>query len=399
MSEQNTALWERRLGDGLNALIDRESEAPAPTLNVAGLIAAGREARRRRRRHTAFALSAVLVVVAVLSFGAVLAATHQDSVAPPADRTPSSGTGSDPASPTIAFGWLPPDLRGEYQVEQEAVGTKLTQNLNATQALSADSAAGASGVQIWNLVNTYLYAFVGSGPGFQPGTPAGTVRGHQAWWSTTPGSDQAAAAGRLILTWQYKPNAWAVIDYTSSSTDAPTGAMVLKVANNLVIGPPHAYALPFRIPKVPVSLHPDGVLLSLDQKQNAQDGNAALRFCVTSPCTDGGLIVSQMAITGLRQSLLYWSNAPQIDPFTGKFRPGSDKPTSQYVAVDHQPADVWTTANSATLLFTLDGSSEMVSATGAEYQAIGGKPGLIAFARSLTWLGNDPSRWTTNVVG
>ena len=400
MSEQNTALWERRLGDVLNALIDDDADVPAPTVTVADLIAAGREIRRRRRRrHTVFALSAVLVVIAALSFGAVLAVAHQDSVVPPAYGIPSGVMSSDPASPTIAFGWLPTDLRGEYQVEQEAVGTSLTPNLNASSALSADTAAGASGVQIWNLMNTYLYAFVGSGPGFQHGTPAGTVSGHQAWWSVAPGSAQAATAGRLILTWQYKPNAWAVIDYTSPSTDAPTGAMVLKVANGLVIGPAHAYALPFRIPKVPASLHPDGVLLSLDQKQNAQNGNAALRFCVISPCAEDGLIVSQLAMTGVRQSLLYWSNAPQIDPFTGKFRPDTDKPTSQNATVDNMPAELWTTTNSATLLFTVGTSSEMVSATGAEYKAIGGKSGLIAFARSLTWLGTDPSRWTTNVLG
>jgi hypothetical protein len=56
-------------------------------------------------------------------------------------------------------------------------------------------------------------------------------------------------------------------------------------------------------------------------------------------------------------------------------------------------------ADNATLAFSEDGSGVMVSAAGAEYQAIGGESGLIAVARSLTWLGSNPAHWTTNAVG
>lgn len=384
MNEQNTALWERRLGDGLNALIDDDADAPAPTVTVADLIAAGREARRRRRRHSAFALTAVLVVSAALSFGAVLAAGHDESMAPPAKGGPPSsvGTASDPAAPIVSFGWLPAALRGEYDIDQDP---------------------GSSDVTVWNVRGgASLEAYVnGYGSGFEPGPSAGTVRGHQAWWNAAPGSGQAAAAMRLVLMWHYAPDAWASIDYYNGATDAAAAATLLKVADNLVIGPPHAQALPFRLPRMPAHMHTDAVRVYLDQWQNAHLGDAAVRLCVTSPCTGGGLIVSQQSSTYLNAvlSMNPLSHDTQIDPFTGDFRPGTDKSTSRSVTVDGRQAKLWTTADSATLVFSDDGSGVMVSATGAEYQAIGGESGLIAFARSLTWLGSSPAHWTTNAVG
>jgi hypothetical protein len=353
-------------------------------VTVADLIAAGREARRRRRRHTAFALSAVLVVVAALSFGAVLAAGHDESMAPPANGGPPSsiGTASDPAAPIVSFGWLPTALKGEYDVEQDP---------------------GSSDVKVWNVQGgAFLEAYVnGYGSGFQPGPSAGTVRGHQAWWNAIPGSGQAAAAMRLVLMWRYAPGAWASIDYYNGTTDPAAAAMLLKVADNLVIGPPDAQALPFHLPKLPAHMHTDAVRVYLDQWQNAHLGDTALRLCVTSPCADGGLIVWQQSSTYLNAvlSMTPLSHDTQIDPFNDNYRPGTDKSTSRSVTVDGQQAKLWTTADSATLVFSDDASGVMVSAAGAEYQAIGGESGLIAFARSLTWLGSNPAHWTTNAVG
>jgi hypothetical protein len=385
MNEQNTALWERRLGDGLNALIDGDADAPAATVTVtvADLIAAGRVARRRRRRHSTFTLSAVLVVVAILSFGAVLAAGHDQSMAPPAKGGPpaSIGTASDPAAPIVSFGWLPTALQGEYDIDQDP---------------------GSSDVTAWNVQGgASLEAYVnGYGSGFQPGPSAGAVRGHQAWWGAAPGSGQAAAGMRLVLMWHYAPGAWASLDYYNGTTDAAAGAMLLKVADNLVIGPPHAQALPFRLPKIPAHMHTDGVRVYLDQWQTTHLGDTALRFCVTSPCESGGLIVSQQSSTYLNAVLSQGLfHDAQADPFTGLDRPGTDKSTNRSVTVDNQQAKLWTTADNATLLFSDDGSAVMVSAAGTEYQAIGGESGLIAFARSLTWLGSNPAHWTTNAVG
>ena len=129
MNQQTDDLsWRQRLGDGLVALA--EAEAPTRTVTVADVIEAGRLHIRRRRRRTAFALSAVLVAGTALSFGA-LALANRGGGAPPADGDPTTaatssiGTGSDLAAPIVAFGWLPASFSGAYEVQQYATDEAL----------------------------------------------------------------------------------------------------------------------------------------------------------------------------------------------------------------------------------------------------------------------------------
>jgi hypothetical protein len=407
VNEQNTAVWEQRLGDGLNALA--ESAAPAATVTVADVIAAGRREIHRRRTRAAFTLSAVLVAGAALTFGALALAHGGGASAPPAETSvtavasPSIGAGADPAAPTIAFGWLPASLNGEYEVSQNATGPNYTNGVNPHTNLPVFDGPGVSGVQVWAPGDVILTASVsGPGSGVAPDltfTAAGTVDGHQAWWTTgAPGSRKASTSGNLYLLWQYEPDAWASVSYHGNTDDA-NGAMILKVANNLAIGPVNAYALPFRMTGLPSGMHADAVDIDLPHQQGAQVGAAALRLCVTSPCTGGGLVITQGSTTWDNNSTLTVDDAPQINPFTGDPMPEVSLPSPKSVTVDGHTAKLWTNAGGATLTFTYGDSRVLISAAGAEYTALGGESGFLTFCDSLTWFGPNPAQWTTSVIG
>lgn len=408
MNAQNTDLWEQRLGDGLNALA--ESEAPVATVTVADVITAGRRQIRRRRSRTAFVLSAVLVAGTALTFGALALTRHGSAASPPAGETVSAGpsasigAGSDPATPTIAFGWLPATLNGEYEVSQDATGPNYTAGVNPRTNLPPFDGPGDSGVQVWAPGDVILTADVsGPGGGIPPDTTraaAGAVQGHQAWWTTgAPGSKKAATVGNLSLMWQYEPNAWASVSYVGK-TDAANGTMVLKVANNLVIGPANAYALPFRMTRLPAGMHADSVDIDLPHRQNAQVGAAALRLCAASPCTGGGgLVIAQQSTTWGNNSSLAVDDAPQINWVTHQPMPELHLAPASTVTVDGHAAKLWTNTKGATLNYAYGTSSVTISAADAEYKALGGESGFLAFCRSLTWFGPNPAQWTTNVIG
>lgn len=405
MNEQKTALWERRLGDGLNTLIDAGADAPASAVTVAQVMAEGREIRRRRR-NTAFAICAVLIAATALTAGAIAAAGPAD-VGPPTRGTTSPATpvtGTDPLAPNVAFGWLPTEMTSEYEVEQSVDGVRFAPKVDQNQILSTEWGPGTSGVQAWSLGGTYLYAFLTDpGDSFDPSaarlTPAGTVQGHQAWWSQTPGSSVAAIEKRLILTWQYSPHVWATVDYSYGDTDATAAAMVLKVAAALQIGTPHAYALPFRLKAIPAGMHVDTVRIDLDQQQNPRNGDAALKLCLTSPCSSGGIVVSEYIGAWQRPSTFTLPEDPALDPFTGKLPPGFSGQPFHGVDINGQQASVTGTATGATLTFQIGDEDVTFEALGKEYTAIGGQSGLAAFARTVTWLNAAPSNWTTAVVG
>jgi hypothetical protein len=380
------------------------------TVTVADVIAAGRREIHRRRNRAAFTLSAVLVAGAALAFGA-LALAHGGGSAPPAQTgvtaapSPSIGSGSDPAAPTIAFGWLPANLNGEYEVSQSATGPNYTHGVDPRTNLPAFDGPGLSGVQVWAPGDVILTAGVsGPGSGVEPDltiAAAGTVDGHQAWWGTgAPGSKKASAVGNLYLMWQYEPDAWASVVY-HGNTDAADGAMVLKVANNLTIGPANAYALPFRMTGLPSGMHADAVDIDLPHEQGSQVGAVALRLCVTSPCSDGGggLVISQQSTTWVNNSTFTVDGAPQVNPFTAGSTPGNSLPAGKSVSVDGHSAELRTNAKGATLTFTYGDSRVLISAADAEYKAVGGESGFLAFCDSLTWFGSNPAQWTTSVLG
>lgn len=404
MNEQNTAVWEQRLGDSLNALA--ESEAPVPTVTVADVIVSGRHAIHRRRGHTALALSAVLVAATALTFGAVSIADHGVSTAPAGSSASPVTSGSDPAAPIIAFGWLPASLNGEYQASQEAAGPNFVAGLNPR-------GPGYSEVYVRGPGAVILTAGVdGPGSAVQPGlalSSAGTVQGHQAWW-TSGGADteKDATVDNIFLMWQYKPNAWASI-YYHGGVDAATRTMLLKVANSLVIGPANASALPFRMTSLPAGMHADGNGIDFPQKQGAKVGAAALHLCSTSPCDDGGgLVISQQSTTWTDNLILGVGDAPQINPVTGKPIPevtrtkeidGTKPPSAESVTIDGHAATLWTNAKGATLTFTYGDAAALISAADTEYKALGGENGFLAFCDSLTWFGPNPAQWTTTVIG
>lgn len=415
MNEQNTAVWERRLGEGLDALA--ESEAPAATVTVEDIIASGRRARQRRRGRGAFALTAMLITATALTFGALAIARHGGAVTPPAGHSPSPGgsastvPGSDLAHADLAFGWLPPSLDGTNEISAFTPGSDFKAGAGS-RPLPPGDGPGGTFLQAWASGSVSLTASI-EGPGSGIGTgmslsSAGTVAGHPAWWADgAPGSTQAASGGELMLYWQYEPNAWATVTY-HGTTDTATGAMLLHVADTLVIGPTKPYALPFHMQSAPAGMHAFSFNINLPERQGSQYGDGALILCLKSPCnaaldgSPGGLLVSQQPTTWLGGELVTLNGAPMLVPGTNTPMSG---PTLSHesVIVDGHPANLWTNATSptagATLTFAYDGTTVLISAAGAEYSSLGGETGFLGFCRSLTWLGPNPADWTVNVIG
>ena len=418
MNEQNTASWERRLGNGLDALA--ESEAPVATVTVEDIVASGRRARRRRRNRTTFALSAALVTVMALTFGALAMARHGGALAPPTGDGPSPGSsasvgmGSDPAQANLAFGWLPASMDGTNEIEQFAGGTNFKAGVSPhTYVLPADGPGGTF-LQAWGPgADSLTVSAAGPGSGMPQGqtsSPAGTVDGHQAWWAGgAPGSQQATSGGTLTLYWRYEPNAWATVTY-HGTPDTAAGTMLLHIANTLVIGPTKPYALPFHLASAPAGMHVFSFNLNLPSRQNSQFGDGALILCLKSPCdssglvesaASGGLLVSQQPTTWQGGEPVDVNDAPMLMPGTDTpiQVPGAATPSHESVTVDGHSATLWTEPNGATLTFTYDGTSALVSAADAEYRALGGEAGFLSFCRSLTWYGPNPAHWTTDVIG
>lgn len=394
--QTNTASWEERLGDRLNALA--ESEAPAVTVTVDSVIVSGR--RQLRRRTRSFALAAALVGVVALTAGvlAVAGPGHGTGSATPAASP--SGTATDPLSPSIAFGWLPADLDGLYEVQTSASGPNYNVPVDPKTNLPAENGPGASTVQVWSGGDDFLTASATEpGSGKPPGTTriaVGDVHGNQAWWTSgAPGSAKSATLGNLVLEWQYAPNAWASVVY-HGKTDLASGQMVLQVANGLKIGPLYSAALPFSLSRLPAGMHVDSTLENLSRLHGAPQGTASLRICVTSPCSPdgGGLAIIQQAASWPGNSMLaiYDAPLPSTQEPNGQLTQGT--PTT----IDGHAAEVWTNSKGATVTFVYDGADVTISAADTEYRDLGGLSGFLAFCRSLSWYGASPSHWTTDVI-
>jgi hypothetical protein len=401
VNQETTASWEERLGDRLNALA--ESDAPAVTVTVHEVIASGRSHLRRRTRT--FALSAALVSAVALA-ATLLAVAGPGHGSAPSGVTHSgtpSGSVTNPLSPSIAFGWLPSSLNGEYDVEGAATGPNYNEPVDPTTHSAPLNGPGVSAVVASAGVDgPHLTAYAGDpGSGMYTGgtkTPAGDVQGHQAWWtSVAPGQSPALPARTLELQWQYEPNAWASIVYVGQ-VDTAARTMVLKVANNLKIGRPTPLALPFSLPKLPADMHVDSALVNLPQPHGAQVGAASLRLCVESPCSPdtGGLVIAQQQNSSsfMPDSILAAFDAPLPDLQLPNGQITQSTPTT----VDGQGAQVWTNTKGATVTFDYPGASVTISAADAEYHSLGGLSGFLAFCRSLSWYGSTLSHWTTNVI-
>ena len=399
MNKQRTAFLEERLGDGLNAIA--ESEAPVSTVTVAGVITSGR--RQLRRRTRTFALYASLVSAAALTVGALALAGPGGTTYTPSTPTGQSGSeasignSTDPLTPTIAFGWLPAALNGMYETSQEASGPNWA--VDPTALVPPMNGPGDSMVQVWAPGDVILTASVsgpnsGAGPGMSH-IAAGTVQGHQAWWETgAPGSATASRGQVLVLEWQYEPNAWARLDY-NGQTSAAEGAMVLKVANNLVIGPANPVALPFSLHGLPAGLRFNAADVNLSQQHDAQVGTAAVRLCLTSTCFQtGSVTIWQTANSWGGNSGYQAGNAPMPDLSLQGKSLGAGTP----VTVSGYAARLWTNSQGATLIFSYGDAKVTISAAGAEYRALGGVNGFLAFCRSLSWYGANPAHWTTDVI-
>jgi len=283
------------------------------------------------------------------------------------------------AAPIIAFGWLPPGHDGQYQISLDDTG--------------------ASEVEVWGPGSEFLSAFVKASDSATDASlthiPAGDVQGHPAFWATgAPDTPTAASSGSLYLTWQYSPGWSAVLMLSNAAPGKANGEMVLEVARHLEIGPAHQAAMPFHLPALPGGIHPESVDVDLPHSQGPNAGSAALRMCIVSPCFQtGGLLIRQDSTMWMAGSSLAIDSAPQS--------PGGGAPKSggTPVTIGGRAARLWTNASGATVSFTYETAKVTIEAAGAEYQALGGKDGFLAFCGSLTWFGADPAHWTTNVLG
>lgn len=359
--------------------------APPCAVDVDLARATGRSAKRRRNAATigsslaVTGLAATLITVNLPSSAPSItrvgsAPSVNPSANPGLETTGTAGarlTGTDPLIATLAFGWLPDDVR--------TTGFNGDQHVSTVSAPVATlSAAGAgsafsltvlpAGASLWQ---TY---FKGGLPA--PKTPAPDVNGRQAYWTDAPGTSHAAEDGVVELRWEYAPNSWAQLDATiGTDTSKDIVDTVYKVAENAEYNQTTPVAMPLHLAQAPVGL-----------PVTAATEGTALATHLTFSSDATAVSPSQLQIEVVPAAVL---------------TPSPQKPPIQTITVDGHTAYLETSPTSATLsVFGADGMTVVIQATGPTAMAdINAAGGIIGYFHTLTLLGSDPKNWTTAVVG
>lgn len=328
---------EERLAGGLSALADYRM--PPSSFSTESVLDAGHRRLRLRRGGTALGTAAVVAITAIAAWGTTAAGHGGGSNV--TSTVWSSDSGTDPMTPQLAFGWLPGPTTAGFSWEENA---------------------DFSNIAVENGVVNVSVVLEHSGKPEPTGTNAGTVNGHPAVW--------AEEQGQRVLVWRYKPDAWAYV-----LAEGGTDADMLKIADTLRIGPQAPIPLPMHLAALPHGFTVSGGSASGTTATRANSGGG-FSLCYRGDCDTNGI------------SITAYADSP-LTPVSGS---GSGaRPNSGSIA-QLPGSPVFET-------ISIDGFTVMARADGTASQAIGGEAGLTAFVKSMTWLGTDSSKWTTDVIG
>ena len=399
------------LHDHLTELAD-EAAPPCSVVVSQGIAAGRRKANHRLAAGLgggalAVTAAAAIGVPALLGTGAAPAANGDRSgVVPVGSSTPPGAVkqltgGTDPLTVTAEFGWLPAALStASSQVDPQEPGT----------ALNAATADLSIGIELTVLPRgAQVPATHFKGGIVTPHTSAPSVNGHTAYWTFVPGSSEADADGSVDLAWEYEPNAWATLEYDSTDTGTDVTSTVYKIADSITFGSPVAKPLPFQLtspPDLPVT---DA---ESSRSTSAPTGYGWLTFGGPGAKGPGsGTLTILTAPAGTlipKQSSLYASgqNLPSPTP-TSTADKGqqaqqfltSTGTTRTPITVDGHQAQLLTTRTTAQLVvLDVNGQDLELTAEGPELTTINAAGGLVAYYRTITWLGTDPANWSTSVI-
>ena len=333
---------EERLAGGLSALADYRM--PPISFSPEAVVDAGHRRVRLRRSGTALGTAAVVAITAIAAWGAT-AAGHGNGNDPNVTSTMSSSEShTDPMTPQLAFGWLPGPPTGGF---------------------TWDENADFSNIAVENGVVNVSVVLEHSGKPEPTGTNAGTVNGHPAVW--------AEEQGQRVLVWRYKPDAWAYV-----LAEGGTDADMLKIADKLHIGQHSPIPLPMHLAALPHGFTVGGGSALRNTDTKIYGGGFTL--CYQGDCSKNQLTVT--ADTPLHLNLPAATAPATTNPPPIHFS-GKPAPPGSPIGVS----------------LTIDGLQVTAMARGTAVQAIGGESGLTAFVKSMTWLGTDTLKWTTNVIG
>lgn len=333
---------------------------PAPAVDVAAAVVAGRRARRMRRARRA-------TVVAVAA-GAV-AAVAVVAVPPPPDRERPDKIAEPAAHPSplvekAAFGWLPAGYARTRVAQDNGPGP--------AYKVHAGRAPGDTSIEL-----------TVTPPGKRPGVPllpgarkgsltkAAPVNGRPAYWSIKPGgpgSQQVPAEFR----WEYRPNTWARLSINDRAVaDVST---VHRIASGVRFGGDEPVAFPMRVSGIP-----DGLKVTQTWVGTRPEAMITLG---TSRADDELMVM--LSAAGQRPRKLFKPNTtvdghPAFDTRLLRSGPGSGKTPGRQT--------LW--------VFGVDGFDVNIVAAGEPLRLLQAKGGLTGLFRRITPLGADPAKWTT----
>ena len=335
---------EERLAGNLSALADYRM--PPSSISTEAVLDAGHRRVRLRRGGTALGTAAVVAITAVAAWG--VTTTGHGGGSNVTSAVWSSDSGVDPMTPQLAFGWLPGPTIGGYGWTEDASGSTIAVEngtVNASVTLEPPGAPEPAG----------------------PYTDAGTVDGHPAVWAA-----QGGGGNNPLLVWRYKPDTWANV-----LAEGANQADTLKIADTLHIGPQAPMPLPMHLAALPHGFTVGGG--SAVRNTNTKVYGGGFTLCAQGDCSKNYLRV--IANTPFDRQIPPGNASAATKPFGGHV---------SSIPVPGSPIAV---------SLSIGGLQVMAVASGTAVQAIGGESGLTAFLKSMTWLGTDTSKWTTDVIG
>jgi hypothetical protein len=334
---------------------------PAPAVDVAGAVAAGRRIRRMRRARKA---TAVVVAAGAAAAVAVVAVLPSSSHEERPDKVVEPAKYPSPLVEKAAFGWLPAGF-ARTRVSQEHGRT-------AQYKVYAGHAPGSMSIELTMLA-----------PGIRPGVPmlpgarkghltkAAPVNGRPAYWSIKPGgpgSQQVPAEFR----WEYRPKTWALLSINDRAV--ADVATVHRIAAGVKFGGDEPVAFPMKVTGVP-----DGLKVAQTWVGTRPEAMITLG---TSRKNDELMVLLSPASTRVR----------------GLFKPNTtiDGHPAFDTRLPHPGLRSAKASKRQTLwVFGVDGFDVNIVAAGEPLRRLQVSGGLTGLFRRVTVLGKDPKDWTT----
>ena len=382
-----------------------ELEHPPFELDLGRARVRGRRLRRRRQGlQVGAAMTATMVVALLIT---VPLSGHGGSTVPPASSSPTPTTAAtpanDPLTTGVTFGWLPSGFH------VTGGSTQYTDN----DDLVAGNGKTKLFVSVWPLGS-------GSGSTCAPESNSGTgtiqfvcdapIPGANltdAHWVVAPGVTNTMNP-YAELQWRMASGRQAVL-FASPAEDngGQLTTMMLRVAENVRVGPARVLPMPLHLAKPPT-----GLALAYAYSSEGTDGTIPGEAANGVPAGDGPPGIAAGIEYGAVDATA--SNVPGLEIAVEQAVPDSAFPTRYQTAinataptagdirsttVDGHPARIVTQGDFEVLVVHgVNGFDVRVGVGGAQAMAdVNAAGGIVGYFHTITFYDTNPATWTVNV--